>query len=85
MCSTCIKEYYSAWKRDVIQTPAPPWIEVQYTIFSDMSQAQKETAGRVPLPGVPGINQSHRDRNGVVGAGGWGEDEVSAWSFRAQR
>lgn len=44
LCSTC--------RRDVIQTPAPPWM-----ILTDLSQTQKDTPRRVPLPGVRGSLQ----------------------------
>ena len=54
-------DYYSAFKRKEILTPATTWTDLEDVMFSEINQ--KDTHYLIPLSGGPSRrSQIHRDR-----------------------
>ena len=53
-------EYYSAFKRKEILTPATTWMDLEDVMLSEINQ--KDTHCLIPLTGGPWRSQIHRDR-----------------------
>lgn len=70
-------EYYSAWKRKNILTPATTWMGLEDPVLNDISQMPKDKYCLIPLRGLPGgvkfLGSESRWEWGLPGA--WGREK----------